>query len=210
MNPSEPTVFIVDDDDRLRDALQNYLHTAGIQAESFASAEEFLQAFDPARPGCIVLDIRMPGMGGLELQSTLVDQGHTIPVIVVTGYADVPVTIRSIQAGAVILLEKPFSSATLLGHIQDAFERDKGSRAERSRHKKVADKFAALTVREREVIGLLAAGNSNAMIAEQLGISARTVETYRSRIMLKTQVGSVAELVRLSISAGLVSLNEAD
>jgi len=210
MNPSEPTVFIVDDDGRLRDALQNYLRVAGIQAESFSSAEAFLQAFDPARPGCIVLDVRMPGMGGLELQSTLVEQGQTIPVIIVTGYADVPVTIRSIQAGAVILLEKPFNSATLLGHIHDAFERDKEGRAKRSRNESLKEKFTLLTVREREVTRLLAKGHSNASIAELLGISARTVETYRSRIMLKTQTNSVAELVRLSISAGIVDLDETD
>lgn len=196
MNP-EITVFVVDDDQAVRDSLALLVHSVGLQVETFASAGDFLDAYRPDRPGCLITDIRMPGMSGLELQEQLCADGHHIPVIVLTGFGDVPAAVRALKAGAVDFVEKPFNPQALLDLVQQAIVRDTEIREQAAHEARLAERTALLTPREQEVMELVVAGKANKVVAIDLSISERTVELHRARIMKKMRARSLAELVRM-------------
>lgn len=201
MQNSEPTVFIVDDDDAVRGALSLLVRSVGLATETYASATEFLGRFDPERPGCLVLDIRMPGMSGIELQERLCAQGATTPVLFITGHGDIPMAVRAMQAGAVDFIEKPFNEQELLDRIQRALRLDAETRRERAGKDALRMRLDGLTVREREVMDRIVAGQANKVIALDLGLSERTVEVHRAKVMEKTGARSLAELVAMVIGA---------
>lgn len=199
---TEPTVFIVDDDAAMRDSLRWLLESVGLSAETFGTAEEFLRAYAPQRPGCLVLDVRMPGMSGLSLQDTLVGRKVRLPIIIVTGYAEVPTAVRALKTGAVDFLQKPFSDDVLLERVRLAIELDREARAAQARRADADARYAQLTTREREVMALVVAGKPNKVIAAELNLSPKTVEVHRANVMKKMEADSVAELVRLAILLG--------
>ena len=195
---SDPcTVFVVDDDKAVRDSLALLVHSVGLEVETFASAQAFLDAYRADRGGCLVTDIRMPGMSGLELQEKLADDDIRIPVIVLTGHGDVPAAVRALKGGAVDFVEKPFNPQALLDLIQQAIAKDAEIRELAAQEAQVAERVALLTPREHEVMGLVVAGKANKVIAIELDISERTVELHRGRIMKKMQARSLAELMRM-------------
>ena len=196
------TVFVVDDDQAVRDSLALLVQSVGLDVETYASAGEFLDAFEADRPGCLVTDIRMPGMSGLELQEKLTEDGALIPVIVLTGHGDVPAAVRALKGGAVDFVEKPFNPQALLDLVQQAIARDADIRAQAAREAELAERRALLTPREQEVMELVVAGKANKVIAIDLDISERTVELHRGRIMKKMRVRSLAELMRLVLPQG--------
>jgi FixJ family two-component response regulator len=202
MTTPEPTVFLVDDDHAMRDALGLLLDTAGFNTVSFSSASEFLERYDASQPGCLVLDIRMPGMSGMELQEALVEQTAGLPIIFLTGHGNVSMSAKAFRTGAIDFLEKPFDEAVLLERINEALGLDKTNRESAARHAHASSRLSVLTPREREVMLLLVAGNTNKEIAAKLDLSTRTIETHRGRVMDKSGVQSVAELVELAISSG--------
>ena len=197
--PSKPTVFIVDDDPAVRDSLRWLLGSVDLAVETYATGEHFLRAYDPARPGCLVLDVRMPGMGGLRLQEELTAQGIRLPIIILTGYAEVQTAVRALKTGAFDFLEKPYSDEMLLDRIHHAIETDRQTRAAAALRAEVAAHYALLTPREREVMGLVTAGKANKVIATELGLSPKTVEVHRAAVMDKMGADSVADLVRLEV-----------
>jgi RNA polymerase sigma factor (sigma-70 family) len=197
----EGTVFIVDDDAAVRKSLDMLVRSVGLPVKAFSSAQEFLDNYRADQPGCLVLDIRMPGMSGLELQRHMKDVGIAIPIIIITGHGDVPIAVRAMKDGAMELLEKPFSKQLLLEHIGDALRRDHERRQKREQKSDVESRLTALTQREREVMELVVAGKANKEIAAALGISKKTVDVHRSRVMHKMQVESLPELVQLAIAA---------
>ncbi len=194
---SEPTVFVVDDEADIRDALRMLLASVKLKVETFGSAREFLAAYDPARAGCMILDVRMPGMSGPELQEQLRANNINIPIIIITGHGDVPTAVRTMKAGAIDVLEKPFSDDLLLERVYQALGRDAATRAEQAEREKVAKRIARLTPREREVMGAIVQGKLNKVIAADLGLSTRTVEIHRARIMDKMEARSVSTLTRM-------------
>ena len=203
MSPSqaeaaEPTVFVVDDDAAVRQSFEWLVGSVGLHTETFASAQAFLDAYDPARPGCLVLDVRMPGMSGLELQERLEAEGVTLPVIVVSGYGDVPTAVRVMKQGAVDFIEKPFSDQAMLDRIQASIERDLAARRAEAERASARGNRDSLTRREAEVMDLVIAGKSNKEIARDLAISPKTVEVHRANVMKKMQADSLADLVRLA------------
>jgi FixJ family two-component response regulator len=191
------TVFVVDDDKAVRDSLALLVHSVGLEVETFASAAEFLDAYRSNRRGCLITDIRMPGMSGLELQEKLSADDIRIPVIVLTGHGDVPAAVRALKGGAVDFVEKPFNPQALLDLIQQAIARDTEIREQAAQEAAVAERVALLTPREHEIMGLVVAGKANKVIAIELAISERTVELHRGRIMKKMQARSLAELMRM-------------
>jgi two-component system response regulator FixJ len=193
----EPTVFVVDDDEAVRGGLQQLLQTIGLNVRTYASADEFLASYRPGQPGCLVLDIRMPGMGGLDLQGQLAKQGIQLPIIFLTGHGDVPAAVRALKAGAMDFLEKPFNSQVLLDLIQQAIRRDADARTRVAEESKVTRRLTTLTAREREVLDMMTGGKANKVIAMELGISERTVEFHRGKIMKKMQARSLAELINM-------------
>jgi FixJ family two-component response regulator len=193
-------VHVVDDDAAVRKALSLLMRSAGLQTTTYASAEEFLARYAPGAPGCIVLDIRMPGMSGLELQQTLAARRCATPIIMLTGHGSVPMAVRAMKAGAVDFLEKPFQAGSLLALVEKSLQRDARMRREQTRRAEVAQRLARLTPREREVMAHLVLGKMNKAIAADLGISTRTVEIHRARIMRKLGVRSLAALMRLALS----------
>lgn len=195
------TVFIVDDEEAIRNSLSRLLRLAGVKIQACGSAEEFLETYRKDTPGCLLLDVRMPGMDGLTLQSTLAARGIALPIIFLTGSADVPVAVNAMKGGAFDFIEKPFEQETLLDRVRKAIELDARNRREHSASAGIRERLAALSVREREVLEGVIAGHSNKVIARDLGISSRTVEVYRQRLMDKMQAGSVIELVQLVLSA---------
>jgi two-component system, LuxR family, response regulator FixJ len=197
---SEPTVFVVDDDPAVRKALSLLMKSIGLNAELFGSAQEFLAKYDPARPGCVILDVRMPEMNGLELQETLKAHGIAIPVIFLTGHGDVPMAVRAMQGGAIDFIEKPFREQVLLERVQQAIERDAARRQDEMQHADARTRLNLLTSREQQVLDLVVAGKHNKAIAAELNVSMKTVEFHRSRIMDKLQADSVATLVRMVMS----------
>ncbi len=197
MEPPEQTVFIVDDDEAVRDSLEILCRSVGLKAETFASATAYLEAHDPDRAGCLVLDIRMPGMSGLQLQKRLEELGSPPPIIFITGHGDVPMAVGAIQRGAVDFIQKPFRDQDLLDRIQQALELDVERRRELHKRRELERRLERLTAREREVLDLVVAGNPNKVVAGELGLSQRTVEIHRSHVMEKMEVESLAELVRL-------------
>ncbi len=197
MTQSEPTVFVVDDDSAVLKGLQLLIKSVGMNVEIYLSAQEFLDSYDPVRPGCLVLDIRMPAMSGLELQEMLQKKKIRIPIIIITGYGDVPVAVQAMKKGAVDLIEKPFSDQVLLDRIQNSIAEDIQARQKEAERKELESRLALLTPRERQVMDLVTAGKLNKVIASKLGLSQKTVEFHRNHIMEKMKVDSVAELVRL-------------
>ena len=200
---AEPTVFVVDDDASIRRALARLLKSVGLAVELYAGAQEFLEACDPDRPGCLLLDVRMPGTGGLELQQILASRGIEWPIVFITGHGDVPMSVRAMKAGAVDFLPKPFSDQDLLDAVQRALGRDSELRTVRAQRAEVTQRIARLTPREREVFALVVAGRMNKHIAAQLGASEKTIKVHRGRVMEKMQADSVAELVVLAQAAGV-------
>lgn len=198
---SKATVFLVDDDEPVRRAIGLLLKSAGLACETFSSGDDFLASFDPSRPGCLLTDMRMPGISGLDLQGRLKDAGHDLPVIIITGHGDVPVAVRALKQGAVDFIEKPFSEQALLDAVNRALALDKGNRAEQARRVNFQEMFHSLSEREVEVMNLVVAGHPNKIIADDLGLSIKTVEFHRGNVMTKLQVESVVELVKLVISA---------
>ncbi len=197
----QPLVNLVDDDAALRDSLRWLLESAGHRVADYASAEGFLDAFDPVQRGCLVLDIRMPGMSGLELQDELGRRGSRLPIIFITGHGDVPTAVTAVKKGAFEFVEKPFNDQEFLRLIERAVERDANVRAETDGQRAFQERLAGLTQREREVMDLIVAGRRNREIAEALQVSIKTVEAHRAKVMQKTGVASLAELVQLIHSA---------
>jgi len=200
----EETVYVVDDGPAMRESLGWLLESVGYPTETFTSAEEFLDHFDPERPGCIVLDVRMPHMTGLDLQNELAERGVETPIVFITAYGEVSLAVRACKAGAVDFIEKPFSDETLLEAIRKALDRDRVARQTRTARADFEDRTARLTARERDVMTHVMEGKTNREIARDLGLSPRTIEVHRGRLMDKLKVGSVAELVRLGMSGGAV------
>jgi two-component system response regulator FixJ len=198
---TEPTVFVVDDDRDLCDSLRWLIESDGLRVETYASAQDFLDAYDPVRPGVLVLDVRMPGMDGLDLQQHLIGIGHGIPIIILTGHADVPMAVRAVKAGALEFLQKPVNDQILLDCIRKAIRLDTQNRSKKKRKDEILTRMALLTPREREVLNLVVAGKPNKQIAHELSVSEKTVEVHRKRLMKKVQVGSAVELVRVVLSA---------
>ncbi|AMV29940.1 Response regulator protein TmoT [Gemmata sp. SH-PL17] len=194
---TEPTIFVVDDDEAVGRALASAGKLLGHPVRAFTSAAAFLAEYGRDQPGCLVLDIRMPGMTGLELQRVLADSGATIPVVMISGHADVRIAVEAMTLGAVTLLEKPFRLDELLTHIRRALEKDSADRAARQQTADADARLAVLTAKEREVLEMIAAGKSNREMADALGLSVRAVEDRRSRLMKKVNASSVAELVKL-------------
>ena len=199
----QPIVFVIDDDDSVRRSLERLLRSVDLDVETYASAQEFLRRALPDRPSCVVLDLRLPGPSGLELQESLIRAGHNVPIVFISGHADVPSSVRAIKAGAVDFLQKPFSDQALLDIIHGALRRDRESRRDRAEVAGLRVRFDTLTPRERDVLRLVIQGRLNKQIAGDLGISEKTVKFHRGRVMEKTQAGSVAELVRQADRLGL-------
>jgi FixJ family two-component response regulator len=200
---TEPTVFIVDDDEAVRDSLMALLDAVGLKVEAFGSAKEFLSAYDAGRTGCLVLDVRMPGMSGLELQRKLAASQFPIPVVIITGHGDVPMAVEAMKAGAVDFIEKPFRQEVLLDSIRRSLETGGQERHGEFAAAEVAARIALLTPRETEVLKRLVIGQPNKVIAFGLGISPRTVEIHRARVMEKMQARSLSHLVRMALAAGI-------
>jgi RNA polymerase sigma factor (sigma-70 family) len=195
--PPAATVFIVDDDADVLRSMRYLVESIGLPVETFASAQEFLAWFVPELPGCLVLDVRMPGLSGLDLQDQLRERRIEIPVIFITGYGDVPMAVRAMKAGAVEFLQKPVPDQVLLDHIQAAVARDLSRYRANAERREIAARLSGLTPRERQVLDRVAAGVSNREIGEQLGVSPKTVESHRAKVMRKMQATSVLHLVRM-------------
>lgn len=193
---AESIVFVIDDDESMRRALERLLRSDGLQVETFSAASEFIGRPFPDRPACVILDLRMPGLSGLEVQDSLARAGREIPIIFISGYADVTSSVRALKAGAFDFLQKPFSDQQLLDAIHEALARARTARRQRAEREAVRERFATLTPRERDVLRHVLRGMLNKQIAAELGISEKTVKFHRGRVMDKTQAGSVAELVR--------------
>jgi len=205
MNMSESsftkaTVFVVDDDQAMRNSLKWLIESVGVQVESFSSADDFLAQYHPGRAGCLVLDVRMPGMSGLDLQEYLLQKNIRIPVVIITGHGDVPMAVRAMKGGAVDFIEKPFNDEVLLDAIRRAIAFEEQQRSHHSEHLQIQERLAHLTPREHEVMVMVTEGKSNKEIANSLGVSAKTIEAHRARVMEKMQAGSLAELVRMVLA----------
>jgi FixJ family two-component response regulator len=201
---ARPTIFVVDDDSAVRDALKLLLRSVGQAVETYGSAQEFLDAYSEDRPGCLVLDIRMPGMSGLELQQRLNEKHSILPIIFITGHGDVPMAVEAMQAGAVDFIQKPFRDQDLIDRINQALEKDSSNRAALGERNDIRRRLETLTPREREVLDLVVHGKANKVIAGDLKLSQRTVEIHRARVMEKMQASSLAHLVRMVLEVGQV------
>jgi FixJ family two-component response regulator len=197
-SPTPATVFVVDDDDDVRAAMQRLLKTVGLHAEAFASARDFLEQHLPQGPSCLILDIRLPGMSGLDVQKRLVEAGTKIPVIFITAHADVPLAVTAMKSGAVEFLTKPFRGQDLVDAVQQALARDESTSQERSDVVALQERHSTLTAREREVMGLIASGMHTKKVGAVLRMSEITVAVHRGRIMRKMHAGSPAELGRMA------------
>ncbi len=199
MKERSPVVFIVDDDEAVRGSLRLLLKSVGLAPTALGSAREFLDKYDPAQSGCLVLDVRMPEMSGLELQEQLNLQGAVIPVIFITGHGDVPMAVEAMQAGAFDFLQKPFRDQDLIDRIQKALEKDRSNRVALNERSLIRERLESLTPRERQVLTLMSSGKPNKVMAAELGVSQRTVEIHRSRVMEKMAASSLAQLVRMAL-----------
>lgn len=195
MSSDTPLVYLVDDDDAVRDALGLLFKSIGLPCEAYPSALEFLEGYDPDRHSCLVADIRMPGLSGLELQERLNERHADIPIIFITGHGDVPMAVTAMKSGAADFIQKPFRDQDLLDRIHKALEQDKQRRAVRSEEQAIRARLASLTPRETEVMQRVVRGQANKVIAMDLGVSQRTVELHRARVMHKLKMRSLAELV---------------
>jgi two-component system response regulator FixJ len=201
MKEKPATVFVVDDDDAVRTSLRLLLKSVGLPVETFGSAHEFLELFDADRAGCLVLDIRMPGMSGLELQQRLNEMHAIVPIVFITGHGDVPMAVEAMQYGAVDFIQKPFRDQDLIDRINQALEKDRDNRAGLKERDAIRRRMQQLTPREREVLELVTRGKANKVIAADLAVSQRTVEIHRARAMEKMGASSLAHLVRMVIEA---------
>jgi FixJ family two-component response regulator len=195
----EPTVFIVDDDQEVREAIGLLMDSVGLAAQSFASAQEYLERFDPSLPGCLVLDVRMKGMSGLDLQQRLCTEPLHPPIIVITGHGDVPMAVRAVKSGAVDFIEKPFNDQVLLDAVHRAFELDAKHRGQASQLADIRERLERLTPREREILEQVVAGKRNKVMAAELGITQSTVEAHRAKVMEKMEARSLSELMRMML-----------
>lgn len=200
---NKPTVFIVDDDQAIRNSLKWLIESVAMEVKTFESADAFIKNYYPGRSGCLLLDVRMPGMSGLELQEYLAEKRINIPVIIITGHGDVPMAIRAMKAGAVDFIEKPFNDELLLESIRHALLLDEQQRDKQTHKAEIATRLARLTPREHEVMAMVTAGKANKEIASALGVSAKTVEAHRARVMEKMQASSLADLVRMAMLANI-------
>ncbi len=196
----EPTVFVVDDDEGMRESLGRLIESAGLNVETYPSAKDFLDAYDPDRPGCLVLDVRMPDLSGLDLQKRLAAKEITLPIIFITAHGSVAAAVRAMRGGAIDYILKPFDHEALLGRIEQCVKRDREVRRELGWRAEVATRFAFLTAREREVMERVVTGKPNKLIAAELNLSHKTVEAHRARVMEKMQAGSVADLIRMALA----------
>jgi two-component system response regulator FixJ len=202
---SDPVIYVIDDDDGVRDSLAFLFDAAGLRVEAFGAATDFLDAKPSFEGACIVTDVRMPGMSGVELVSELKRRGVPAPVIVITGHADVPLAIQAMKAGVADFIEKPFDDEVILNAVRSALERASDRQAAHAERERILERIAALSQREREVLEGLVAGKANKAIAFDLNISARTVEVYRANVMTKMQANSLSEVVRMVTIAELGS-----
>jgi FixJ family two-component response regulator len=203
MSETEDTVFVIDDDGPTRESLKDLIESVGLTVELFASAQEFLGSKSPDVPSCLVLDVRLPRLSGLDLQRRMRERGVEIPIIFITGHGDIPMSVRAMKAGAVEFLTKPFRDQDLLDAIQQALETDRTTRSQRTAVEDLRRRFDSLTVREREVMIRVVAGLLNKQIGAELGTSESTVKIYRAQVMEKMQAGSLPELVRMADSLGI-------
>ena len=201
MKDKAPTVFVVDDDDAVRTSIRLLLRSVGLPVETFSSAQEFLDNVDGDRLGCLVLDIRMPNMSGLELQQRLNELHHIIPIVFITGHGDIPMAVEAMQHGAVDFIQKPFRDQDLIDRINQGLEKDRINRDDLKQRDGIRERIGDLTPREREVLDLVAQGKANKVIAGDLNDSQRTVEIHRARVMEKMGASSLAHLVRMVIEA---------
>ena len=198
MNGTVPTVFVVDDDDAVRDSLSDLLDSVGLEVATYPSAHAFLVSYDDTRRGCLVLDIRMPGMSGLDLQERLIERGSALPIVFITGHGDVPMAVEAMKRGAVDFIQKPFRDQELLDRVNLALEQNRRRRDADETKQDIAQRVATLTRREREVMDMVIQGQANKVIAIDLGLSQRTVEVHRAHVMDKMRARTLAELVRMS------------
>jgi len=205
MTTTDPTVFVIDDDKAIRSAIKNLLESVGMRAEVFSSPREFLKAEPKDKPGCLVLDVRLPGASGLDFQRELAKSNVELPVIFMTGHGDIPMSVQAMKAGAVDFLTKPFRDQDLLDAIQKAIGRDQARRQQQTEGVDVRNRFNSLTPREREVMSLVVAGLLNKQVAAQLGTSETTAKIHRGQVMRKMQAHSLPDLVRMSERLGIPS-----
>ena len=201
MKSHPPSVYIVDDDEAVRSSVRFLIRSVGLPAQVYASAQEFLAGYDRRDPGCLLLDVRMPGMSGLDLQQELNRRGATIPVVFITGHGDVPMAVEAMQQGAFDFLQKPFRDQDLLDRVQRALARDAETRARLAARAEIRAHLATLTPRETEVMQLITRGKANKVVGAELGVSQRTVEIHRAHVMEKMRAGSLAELVRMVLDS---------
>lgn len=208
MKDADGIVFVVDDDSSIREAIKNLISLEGLRVETFGTAQDFLRSERPDLPGCLVLDVELPGLSGLDLQRELTAHGITLPIVFITGYGDIPMSVRAIKAGAVEFLTKPFRDQDLLDAIHQALERDHVARQHSREIAQLRERFEALTSRETEVMSMVVAGMLNKQIGFELGISEITVKIHRGRVMSKMGAQSVAELVRMTERLGILPMKD--
>jgi FixJ family two-component response regulator len=203
MREEHPVVFVIDDDASVRDAIADLLRSVGLEVQSFGSSQAFLQSKRPDAPGCIVLDVRLPGPSGLEFQRTLSESNIHLPIIFISGHGDIPMSVRAMKSGAVEFLTKPLPEQELLDAIQTGIERDRARRQEAKVIAELRERFGSLTPREREVLALVVTGRRNKQIAAQAKLSEMTVKVHRSQIMRKMRAKSLVDLVRMADALGV-------
>ena len=199
-NGTDSKVFVGDDDAAMRKSLRWLIESVGLEVETFGSANEFLENFDSAQTGCLVLDVRMPGMSGLDLQEHLQAQRFSLPVLIVTGHADVPMAVRALKAGAFDFIEKPFNDQVMLERVQKAIEHAQRVRAEAEQRAEIDQRIDTLTPRERQVMDMVVNGMAHKQVAAELGLSEKTIEVHRKHVMDKLRAGNVADLIRMALS----------